>query len=517
MILREPFRPSLPASAGSKNSFGSSRGPGPELRMPVMDFDESRTPSGRSSRTVRPHDAGVRRRTKAAMASPTRRRAARRTYSDNSAYDDEPAGPDNRTVREHIADTLPAALYGALVWTLSVLGLALRYARKPLAFLLAVYLSLGSLIIAQNLLTKSLSASLSPLCRIPFAQSLLHLPFCPDYAFSMPWSGSNGSASVEFDDLMGVQGKFEQVLEKSADGVSLPFEMKKSESSIRDLRSLVRNSDIQAKDELVLEFDGYIDTARTTASDLQRFNTHVGSAVDAVISINRWTSRYLDSLAPPEQSSNTKSTSAIGGFTNWLFYPFTPATQSFDEKVLLDKYIEHTALVSDRIDTLILEAQAVLRLLTKAEDHLSLIYDITSRTSATVSSRREEVLWNIWTLVGANHARLSNLSTQLSLLRQVDRQRTSAVAQVSALILELETIQAGLGDLRDRVAEPQLLKGSSGPGGAIPLSVHIDTIDRGVERLEDARSRIRAAENDRVREALTKSGLREDDRLLESR
>jgi CHAD domain-containing protein len=152
-----------------------------------------------------------------------------------------------------------------------------------------------------------------------------------------------------------------------------------------------------------------------------------------------------------------------------------------------------------------------LRTLTKAEDHLGLIYDITLRSTDTARSRREEIFWTLWTLVGANAGRLHNLSQQLLLLKQVDAHRSTAVAQISALILELEGIQASLGDLRDRVAEPELLRDKT----PIPLSVHIDTIDRGIERLEAARNRIRAAEDDRVRDALVKGGLK-DERLLEA-
>ncbi len=76
---------------------------------------------------------------------------------------------------------------------------------------------------------------------------------------------------------------------------------------------------------------------------------------------------------------------------------------------------------------------------------------------------------------GVNRQRLHNLNDQLSLLREVDVQRTDAVKQVSELIVELEKIQAGLGDLRDRVAEPELARGRAN----VPLSVHIETINRG--------------------------------------
>ncbi|KAK7223596.1 hypothetical protein V2G26_011599 [Clonostachys chloroleuca] len=492
VILREPFRPSLPDSA---------RTPDTQFRMPLVEVDTAKSASAQSPKR------NVRRRTQASsQSSPSKLRDMRSMsfQDDGSGYDDS-----RRRSTGPFANSLPDALFDVLRWALGVITLAFRYAQKPLALLLAVYLSFGALIIAQNMVTMSISTSLSPLCRIPGA-SFLNLPFCPQRPSpDIPFDSMQ--QPVEFDDLMAVQDKFEQVLEKSSEGVSLPLEMKRSETTIRDLRTLVRHSEIQAREELVLEFDGYIDLARQSSSDLQRFNTHCGSAVDAVVAINRWTSRFIDSLDPTKDSEPLLSQWAA-----WFFYPFQPSETGFSERMILDKYIEHTALVSDKISTLILEAQAVLRLLTKAEDHLSLIYDISSRSSANVASRRDQIFRDLWTYLGANNAKLHNLSQQLTLLRRVDAQRSVAVKQVSALILELETIQAGLSDLRDRVAAPELLVDSATKTKSLPLSVHIETIDRGVERLETARRRISAAENDRVREALAKGGLR-DEPLIEGK
>ncbi|KAG6004932.1 hypothetical protein E4U21_000601 [Claviceps maximensis] len=518
VILREPFRPSLVSSTSPRQQM-DVRTPDPQFRMPLMeiDIDGSRRISSGGSRTIRPlgmsmstscedEDEGhlIRRRDPESPANRSYRRSRRKRISLDDAY------PDQRRKEEgghatsnwagfggRVAALLPSALLRILVWAGEIVFIALRFAKYPLGALLALYLILGGGIIVQNMATRSLYSAVSPICRVP-GLSLLNLPFCPPKStddFGEP--GTNAGHSVEFDDLMGVQSKFEQVLEHSAEGVSLPLQMKRSELAVRDLRSLVRNSDIQARHELVLEFDGYIDTARQAASDLQKFNTHVGSAVDAVISINRWTSRFIDSLSP--ESDETGLTS-VAEWTQWIFYPFQPTDHDmFSERIILDKYIEHTSLVSQRISSLILEAQAVLRLLTKAEDHLELIYDITSRTSASVSFRRTELFWSLWTLVGANSGRLQSLAQQLSLLQQVDAQRSTAVKQVSALILELESIQANLGDLRDRVVEPQL---SSISSTHIPLSVHIETIDRGVDRLQAARKRIRAAEDDRVKDTI---------------
>ena len=506
-IMREPFRPTLPSARGSyAGSSSTARTPDVELKMPRIDFFGG--DSRRGGRDL--GDAKLRRRLGDGASGGTSKRRSGRRRHDDDGYDEY---PPPRTVRDHIAASVPAALQDILLWALGVVGLAFRYAQKPLAVLLAVYVSFGAIIMAQNMVTRSIYVSLSPVCRLPGA-SLLNLPFCPSLPSpGMPESGDAEPSVLEFDDLMNVQGKLEQVLEKSAEGVSLPYEMKRSETTIRDLRTLIRSSDVRSRDELVHEFDNYVEVARQSASDLQRFNTHCGSAVDSVISINRWTSRYIDSLNL--ESEDHHSSSLLTRWSSWVFTPFMPTDRYFNERMVLDKYVEHTAQVSDRITTLILEAQAVLALLTRAEDHLSLIHELSSRDSADVASRRDQVFWNLWTLVGANSARLHNLGQQLSLLRRVDAQRNDAVRQVSALVLELKAIQIGLEDLRDRVAAPELQREvSSSAGSGFPLSVHIETIDRGVERLEEARSRISAAENDRVREALNKVGVK-DEKLIE--
>jgi hypothetical protein len=128
-------------------------------------------------------------------------------------------------------------------WFLEVFGGALKVLKKPLSYFLAIWLLFGLLVVVRNLVTNSIYASLSPLCRIPGA-SLLNLPFCPVYRVDT----SNGAPpSVEFDQLMTVQSKFEEVLEESAGGVSLPLDMKRGEASIRDLRQLVRYSQLHSR------------------------------------------------------------------------------------------------------------------------------------------------------------------------------------------------------------------------------------------------------------------------------
>ncbi|KAH8682200.1 hypothetical protein BX600DRAFT_36942 [Xylariales sp. PMI_506] len=500
VILRSPFHPSLASTRHT--SLDKDRTPVPEFIMPIVEVDSPRR-STRSSRTIRPdaEEQGLARRRgyhqQDGGGSPQKQQ-----YSTVGRLRSRALPPqETQTKWEKLSAAVPDILFETASWCLSVVGMALRYAKWPLAILLATYLTLGVGMIVKNMITESISASLSPLCRIPGA-SMLDLPFCPDLP---PVPGTNSTRPVEFDELMNVQSQFEKVLENSAAGVSLPMEMKRSEAAVRDLRTIIKyEKDLPAREELVYEFDGYIGAMRDISNDLLSFNTHVGSAVDSVISINRWTSRYIDSISMARDEHDN----FVSRWSDWLFSPFQPAV--FDERMLLDKYVEHTALVSDKIANLILEAQAILRVLSQAENHLQLINEHVVRSGNDVKEKQSEVFWTLWTLVGANTRRLHNLKAQLSLLRQVENQRTTAVEQLMGLVHDLSDIQSKLGDLRDRVAAPELLVDRQ---ASIPLSVHIETINAGVERLEAARSRIRAEENDRIQQALARA--RGDERLID--
>ncbi|KAI9899068.1 hypothetical protein N3K66_005529 [Trichothecium roseum] len=495
VILREPFRPSLNNSA--RNSYNI---PEPQFKMPVVDVDgpsrdallRKKKSSGRGL-----DDRNLRQR----FRDPPRETRGERERRES--YDDLDAGRSGSSA----TDSGSSMLWEVFAWSFDLVKMAGKMAKKPLAFLLAIYISLGAIIMAQNMITESIFVSLSPICKIP-GVPLLNLPFCPTPPpLYTDASGKQQRQSIEFDDLMGVQAKFEHVLEKHTQGVSLPYEMKRSEATIRDLRTLVRNSDLQSKDELSFEFDGYIDAAGRAVSQLSRFNVHVGGAVDAVLSINRWTSRYIESLTPSADDPQPGALSK--GFT-WLFSPFQPPDRISTERLVLNKYIEHTAFVSDKISSLILEAQHILATLESAESFLSAIHEVTARSADMVIESRDRAWWDVLSRMSGSNAHRS-FQKQLGILSRVDAQRSTAVAQVSALILELENIQAGLSDLRDRVSGPELLGMDS-----IPLVVHIETINSGVDRLEDARRRLRAEEEERVKDALSRGGV-QDERNIEGR
>ena len=383
-------------------------------------------------------------------------------------------------------------------WIIDVLGKALSTLKTPISLILAGYILVGLLVVMRNLLTSSIYSALSPVCRIPGA-SFLHLPICQT-ATTARYQGSD-PPPVHFDDLMAVQSKFEAVLEESAGGASLPLDMKRGEASIRDLRQVVRHSGLRSKNELVLEFDGFIETARIASFDLQKFNSHVGRSVDNILATARWTKRVLDGIADLEGSRG-----AISAFFNHrILAPFQPT--QFTEMTLLDHYVQHTRLVEEEIHRLIAEAQALLHVLQNLEDRLDVIHGIAVRDDIQLQSSKADVLSQLWTMVGGNRNKLGKFDSQLRLLGHVSTYRKTAISYVSGTMVKLQEMGAELEELRERVGGVELLGGRRG----IPLSVHIENIELGVERLEQGRIRAREIENEALRKTLNngKEGPRE--------
>ncbi|KAI2638333.1 hypothetical protein GGS21DRAFT_538168 [Xylaria nigripes] len=398
------------------------------------------------------------------------------------------------SLTERFMTSVPEALFDCLAWTLSVIGMALHMMKSFVAFLLAIYVVMMILTLGKNRIIQVTSVAFRPMCRFP-GVSYLELPFCIEEP-PVPSLKPQERQPVEFKELMNVQSLIETVAEDSANKVSLPLEIKQTEASVRDLRTMVKYSELPVRDELVYEFDGYIEAVRQASRDLQSFNTQVESVLDTLISINRWTSRSLDSISANQ---------------HWLsrfLAPFQPGGSG--ESAILDKYIDHISLVSGEIEKLIVKAEATLSHLYRAENHVHSLQEHALRGKIMVNEERNQVFWDLWTLVGANTRRLHSLKGQLSLLRQVETQRHSATSQLTAALNNLAEMESKLSDLRDRVAKPELLADIT----SIPVRVHIDTINAALDRLVVVNSRSRAEAAERWKRAL--NWPRSDDHFIDA-
>lgn len=391
-------------------------------------------------------------------------------------------------------------------WCLDVLARTMTALKTPISYFLAIYLLIGLLNMLSNIFTTSIYSALSPICRIP-GTSFLDLPMCHGSISSQqPKDGSGESTPVEFDQLINVQAQFESILEESAGGVSLPLDMKRSETSLRDLRTIIRYSSLPSKNELVFEFNGFIETASVASSDLQKFNSHVGRAVDNILATAHWTKRVLDGVALEYESRGLLT----GFFSDKLLAPFQPLRST--EATVLQQYTEHTRLVESEINRLIDEAQVLLGILRNLDDRLDVIHGVAARDNLHAQGSREEVMSRLWTLLGGNRKELGKFESQLKLLNQVNFYRQTAMRHVAGTMLKLQAMGAELAELRERVGTVELLADRK----SVPLSVHIDSIELGVERLEQRRNWARGVEDDEMRKALAKDVDRDKRKAIAS-
>ncbi|KAL8938222.1 MAG: hypothetical protein Q9216_004006 [Gyalolechia sp. 2 TL-2023] len=480
----------------------SRTGPEPELIMPSIHESSMDGPwyTGQQSRLRR---------------SP-RKRARKFTPEEKpikSEYSSTPVKGEieregGRLNKQPSQRTEPAVefLQAIFKWCFDVLGRSMAALKTPISYILAIYLLLGLLNVLSNILTTSVYSALSPICRIP-GTSYLDLPMCHHGILSQQPPNSSGELPlIEFDQLINVQTQFESILEESAGGVSLPLDMKRSETSLRDLRTIIRYSSLPSKNELVFEFNGFIETASIASSDLQKFNSHVGRAVDNILATARWTKRVLDGVAMEHESRGL----VVGFFSDILLAPFQPLRLT--EATIMQQYTEHTRLVESEINRLIDEAQVLLGVLHNLDDRLDVIHGVAIRDNLHAQGSREEVMSQLWTMLGGNRKTLGKFESQLKLLNQVNTYRQTAIAHVAGTMLKLQAMGAELAELRESVGTVGLL----GDRAYVPLSVHIESIELGVGRLEQRRNWARGVENEEMRRALAKDAERDKRRVIAS-
>ena len=491
----ELIMPSSPNAAGAMNGKGS-RAKTPHFRMNerslTSDAGKLWSPSSArdaGNRAKTPHFRMNARSMTSDAGKFMRRQSALLPEMDEEGEDED----EDDTLGGYARMAWRRIFHPILAYCGDIVGLVLANAKPLIAYVLFFYLLAAGLIFASGFLTNSINNALSPICRIPGVTTFFNPPFCP----LSTKSPEAAEGPAEFDKLVQAQGAFNDVLAASSTGANLPLDMKKSEAGIRDLKHVVQYSTLASKNELVYEFGGFIDTARQASQDLSKFNSRIGRAVDHILSTNRWTLSVIDGISASEDASRGSITKFFSDNFN-IFAPFQPVSLSRD--LLLDQYLRHTSAVEEQISSLITEAQALLSILDNLDSRLDIIADIAERDGLKAESNRDELFEYLWTKLGGNRASVKRLETQLQLLRDVGSYRRIAWAHVTNTIVKLQAIRDNLEDLRERVAMPETVGTAQ-----VPLEVHIDAINLGIQRLEEQRDESRKLEGQTYQRVLDRA------------
>ena len=377
----------------------------------------------------------------------------------------------------------------------------LNFISPLIPIVIGIWLIVGVSYFSVNFAFHSASNALSPLCNLPLV-GWYWSSFCGPRL-------STPSAPQELEELVHLQSTFEDVLSSSTSTVitSLPMDIAKSAVIVRELKHNVQFSELPSKSELWLELGNFDDSARDASTKLGSFGSSIGRAVDKIITTNHWTLRKLDSIANSDAERGL-----VEAFKDNIMSPFKPRVTRHDE--VLEQYLGHADIIQEQLTDLILEAQALVKVLQFLDNQLDKIAFITKHDGVEITESRDELLARLWTFFGGNKHAIKQHDRGLVLLHDLSKYRQVAVAHVLATIRKLEAIKEGFQDLRQRIAEPGLDVGRRD----MPLEWHIYNIQLGLERLEQKKIESNKVVNeDLARYMDGKGGRRDESRMIEGR
>ncbi|RXW16325.1 hypothetical protein EST38_g9519 [Candolleomyces aberdarensis] len=103
-----------------------------------------------------------------------------------------------------------------------------------------------------------------------------------------------------------------------------------------------------------------------------------------------------------------------------------------------------------------LAMEAIYANLDRLEEKLSTLRDIVAQENKMVGEAKEELLANLWTMLGGNRKDLRNLNRNLNLLHDLTLYRKRALAHVVATLHALQSVSQDVEDMREGLAAPNL-------------------------------------------------------------
>ncbi|CAE6399444.1 unnamed protein product [Rhizoctonia solani] len=287
----------------------------------------------------------------------------------------------------------------------------------------------------------------------------------------------------DFITLARLQSRLEQVMKDSASSSKVAVGIKTSEAALQDLGTIVKHSALSKKDILERDIKSFVEDAKITGANLQRFGSRIWGAVDRVISLNEHTVLILESTSPGGEGNE--------GSQSWWGQK-EEAHRGPDPKDVENIWWQGIDLLSKTLHKLIHEAQHNVVSLQRLGERLNSIEDTVAQEKGYILGR-EKVLKDQWfrELFGMNNGEWHSHSVSHALLERVKDDRQHALKHVNGVLLKLNQMSKDLEDLRVRVAEPLIIPGSPN----IPIKKYIKHIRDATERLVNGQTNMREIES----------------------
>ncbi|KAL2063964.1 hypothetical protein VTL71DRAFT_4458 [Oculimacula yallundae] len=310
-------------------------------------------------------------------------------------------------------------------------------------------------------------------CATPFLKQ--KTPFCT--------VTTTTSSNFEFGKLGNLQIMLEEIQEASSRGLTTPLQMKRGENAIREVAVNVELSNLPSKNEIGKQLREYQQRARIAGDDLRTLNSHLDRTMDSIILTNEWTAHTLVAIACEVETDGSKGTTAEFLSKGVAF--FDGRKPSTEEAVKLH-YIRHLSQVKDDIDILIVETGLSVINLRELESLLFSVEIIGKQDKMEISKAKVKASKKLAAIFELNWEEMEGLEEQGTVVLELLQQKDVALARVVGMLEHLKAVSAGLGDLRERVYLPGRPQEKE-----VPLLIQIETIHRGLERLQLGRDRTR--------------------------
>ncbi|KAI0364225.1 hypothetical protein BV20DRAFT_920104, partial [Pilatotrama ljubarskyi] len=283
-------------------------------------------------------------------------------------------------------------------------------------------------------------------CDVPLVSLL---PVCTTAGLPSPQTNQ-----VDFPALMSIQHRaLDEFLGQSSTGTELALNIRHAELTIRDLIVMVKMSNLTVKHVLSDTLAEFVVDAKSAARSLQRMSSKIQGAIDSITAFNAYALQEINTARGKGRRAHLDAT---------LVRAFQASMEGF----------------SSQISVLLMNVAATAQGLDRLDEHLSNASALCVQEAVVTTSAQDDLLWQLWTVLGGNRGQLRDLAHRSFLLKEVQQYRAVAVAYVAAAMQTLTGVDSDMTELRER------LVASSIHEDGIPVEVHIQSIQRGLLRLK---------------------------------
>lgn len=463
VILREPFRPTMPPLSGLGNGVVRHRHRTLQEELSMAEETEDWNGHGRERKTAGPkgwpwNNGNTGEPYPSTYRLHTERPNTERQQPSSSVW----------SMPVHVLTWIFGRLSGgaSILWTLSV----------AITIVLAIsYLIVAAIILFHNFTNYPLSLSVLPLCHVPLINTFTS---CTTLLGS---SEGKGLPCIDFSHFANVHNALGDATRQQADLIPLSMITEQSEPAFAHLRSLLEADDVTHKSLVLRTFDEYNATAADIMFAADEFHASMDITVNRTIKMAESAAEHMQAIILATDKPSSKHSHLI----TWLFSPFQVPEESITEYFIRQRYSEHGAYLSKAIFSLHGQMANIIDLLKLARDQVRIIVRLAPEPPDEVPASQGTLGFNLWTLLAVRSVQLSQVHRSLASLNKVLEHHSDLSMQLRLFADDLDAIKTDI-EAKLKPVKPGSVRAMSSKRGCVSKEDQIDYLKETTTQLRYA-------------------------------